>query len=141
MATCSFARALPLCGLPTELWDLVFSNSSLADLCTCRAVHPFLRALIDEKNMKRLKNAFQCSGLPSLDSALQRFAGSEEDTDRANLPAILKPNNHGTDSWAYIQLLGYGYCRVRLLFVPSQWKADSPRFVALKRASCPFQAT
>ncbi|KAI5822255.1 hypothetical protein K523DRAFT_358514 [Schizophyllum commune Tattone D] len=112
MATCSFARALPLCGLPTELWDLVFSNSSLADLCTCRAVHPFLRTLIDEKNMKRLKNAFQCSGLPSLDSALQRFAGSEEDTDRANLPAILKPDNHGTDSWAYIQLLGYGYCRV-----------------------------
>ncbi|KAL1752742.1 hypothetical protein FB107DRAFT_219280, partial [Schizophyllum commune] len=102
--------ALVLCGLPTELWDLVFSYSSFADLCTCRATHPYFRRLIDDKDLKRLKSAFQRSGLPSLTSALQRFADTDEVAN--NLPSIFKSNDDGTDSLACMQLLGSGYCKV-----------------------------
>ncbi|KAL1679359.1 hypothetical protein EV122DRAFT_210199 [Schizophyllum commune] len=102
----SSARSL-INRFPNELWAVILASCSVADLCCLRATHEHLRALIDEKNSKLLKEAFKRSGLPSFQSIVARWP----DVDLTRIPRRYQSTGED-EAVAYILMMCGGWCTV-----------------------------
>ena len=113
----SYASAAPVAPatslidrFPNELWHTILQSCSAADLCCLRATHPHLRTIVDDKNMRLLKEAFRGTGLPSFSEIEARWP----EYDLGWFSAAFMPTVED-NATAYILTMCGGRCSV------SQW--------------------
>ncbi|KAI5832193.1 hypothetical protein K523DRAFT_370818 [Schizophyllum commune Tattone D] len=92
---------------PNELWHTILQSCSAADLCCLRTTHPHLCALVDDKNMRLLKEAFEGTGVPSFSEIEARWP----EYDLSWFSAVFMPTVED-NATAYILTMCGGRCSV-----------------------------